>query len=234
VAVQRNKAVVGENAFAHEAGVHQHGMLADRKTYEIMNPRDIGVPASRLVLGKHSGRHALKERVEALGYALADEQLDRAFERFKALADKKKEVFDADIEALISEETERVAEIWTLGGVQTTAGSSTIPTATVTLLRDGGPVTDAATGDGPVDAVYEAIGRITGIRPKLLDYSLRALTGGKEAQGEVTIEVEHDGRKFRARGLSTDIVEASARAYLAAVNRIATAANGAKPKPSQP
>jgi 2-isopropylmalate synthase len=232
--VQRNKAVVGENAFAHEAGIHQHGMLAYRKTYEIMNPEDIGIPASRLVLGKHSGRHALKQRVDVLGYSLTDEQIDRAFEKFKALADKKKEVFDEDIEALIGEEAERTVEIWTLGGVQTTAGSNTIPTATVTLVREGKALTDAATGDGPVDAVYEAIGRITGVKPDLKDYSLRALTGGKEAQGEVTIEVEHDGRRFRARGVSTDIVEASARAYLAAVNRVATAINGGGPRPPHP
>jgi 2-isopropylmalate synthase len=232
--IQRNKAVVGENAFAHEAGIHQHGMMAHSKTYEIMDPQDIGIPASRLVLGKHSGRHALKQRIEAMGYSLSDEQIDRAFDRFKELADKKKEVFDEDIEGLIGEEAERVAETWVLGGVQTTAGSKTVPTATVTLLREGRSFTDAAIGDGPVDAVYEAIGRITGIKLKLTDYSLRALTGGKEAQGEVTVEVQHEARLFRARGVSTDIVEASARAYLAAVNRVALWSNGAEQKPPQP
>jgi len=223
--VQRNKAIVGENAFAHEAGIHQHGVLSHRETYEIMQPETVGVPANRLVLGKHSGRHAFVQRIEALGYRLDDSAVERAFEKFKALADKKKDVYDEDIEALIDEQIERTAEVWHLAGVQTTAGSATVPTATVTLTREDERHTDAATGDGPVDAVYEAIGRITGVQPKLTDYALRAVTGGKDAQGEVTIEVEHEHRRFRTRGVSTDIVEASARAYLAAVNRI-LAANG--------
>jgi 2-isopropylmalate synthase len=226
--IQRNKAIVGENAFAHEAGIHQHGMISHRETYEIMKPEDIGLSASRLVLGKHSGRHALKRRIETLGYHLLPEQIDRVFEEFKVLADKKKEVFDRDIEALIDEQIEQVPEVWSLGGVQTTAGSKTIPTATVTLVREGESITDAATGDGPVDAVYEAIQRITGIALRLRDYSLRAITSGKDAQGEVTIEVETNGRRFRTRGVSTDIVEASARAYLAAVNRVAAQNNSGK------
>jgi len=234
VHVQRNKAVVGENAFAHEAGIHQHGMLSHRQTYEIMRPEDIGVPASRLVLGKHSGRHAFKERVETLGHALTDEELNATFERFKALADKKKDIFDADIEALIDQQIGSPAEVWKLEGLQTTAGTNAIPTATVTLTKEEERHTDAATGDGPVDAIYEAIGRITGTKLALRDYSLRALTSGKDAQGEVTIEVEHDGRKFRARGVSTDIVEASAKAYLAAVNRVLTAMNGGKDQPAAP
>jgi len=232
--VQRNKAIVGENAFAHEAGIHQHGVMAHRETYEIMKPEDIGVPASRLVLGKHSGRHAFRQRIEALGYELNDKQIDAAFDKFKVLADKKKEVFDADIEALIDEQIEKVAEVWALAGVQTTAGSNTIPTATVTLTKEDQPFTDAATGDGPVDATCEAIQRITGIRLQLTDFALRAITSGKDAQGEVTIEVDHEGRRFRARGVSTDIVEASARAFVAAVNRAATHANGDTEKPSQP
>jgi len=226
VHVQRNKAIVGENAFAHESGVHQHGMLSHRETYEIMNPKAIGVPASKLVLGKHSGRHALSERIEALGYQLGDQQLQDVFERFKVLADKKKNVYDEDIEGLIDQQLGTAAEVWRLKDLQTTAGTSAIPTATVTLCKDQECVTDAATGDGPVDAIYVAIGRITGVTLELTDYSLRALTGGKEAQGEVTIEVNHEGRKFRARGLSTDIVEASARAYISAVNRVLTSANG--------
>ena len=232
--IQRNKAVVGENAFAHESGIHQHGMLANRATYEIMSPEDIGVPESKLVLGKHSGRHAFKQRCDVLGYSLSPEQIDKAFDRFKILADKKKEVFDEDIEALIDEQVEHVTEVWTLGDVQTTAGSRTIPTATVTLIREGQAFTDASTGDGPVDAVCEAIGRITGIKLTLTDYSLRAITSGKDAQGEVTIEVDDNGKRFRARGVSTDIVEASARAYLMAINRVATHANGIASKPPQP
>jgi 2-isopropylmalate synthase len=234
LAVQRNKAVVGENAFAHEAGIHQHGMLSNRQTYEIMRPEDIGIPASRLVLGKHSGRHAFRERIDALGHSLSDAQIDSAFEEFKALADKKKEVYDEDIESLIDQHLGAAAVVWSLKGLQTMAGSSSVPTATVTLAREGKSITDAATGDGPVDAIYEAIGRITGVRLKLLDYALRALTSGKDAQGEVTIEVAHDDRRFRTRGVSTDIVEASALAYLAAVNRVVAAANNTPEKPPQP
>ena len=232
--VPRNKAVVGENAFAHESGIHQHGVMAARETYEIMKPEDIGIPASRLVLGKHSGRHALKQRVEALGYTLTDAQIDRTFDRFKALADKKKQVYDEDIEALIGSEVDQVAEVWTFGTVQTVAGSGATPTATVTLLKQGESHTDAAIGDGPVDAVYEAVQRITGVKLVLKDYALRALTGGTDAQGEVTIEVEYEGHTFRARGVSTDIVEASARAYLAAVNRAILTANSAESRPQQP
>ena len=231
--VPRNKAVIGENAFAHEAGIHQHGMMVNRETYEIMRPEDIGIPSSKLVLGKHSGRHAFKERIEALGHSLTDPQVDGVFDKFKALADKKKEVFDEDIEALIEGEVGQTAEVWTLGGVQTVAGSQATPTATVTLIKEGHSITDAAIGDGPVDAVYEAIGRITGIRPTLKDYALRAITSGKDAQGEVTIEVEHEGKTFRARGVSTDIVEASARAYLAAVNRASLNAQPGRTTPPQ-
>ncbi len=232
--IPRNKAIVGDNAFAHEAGIHQHGVLAARETYEIMRSEDIGIPSSKLVLGKHSGRHAFKQRTEALGYSLTDEQIDKAFEKFKLLADKKKEVFDEDIEALIDEQIEQAPEVWTLAGVQTTAGSSAVPTATVTLVKEGESFTDAAIGDGPVDAVYQAIGRITGIKLRLTEYALRALTGGTDAQGEVTIEVEYQGRHFRARGVSTDIVEGSARAYLAAVNRAATWTNDQQARPAQP
>lgn len=232
--VQRNKAIVGENAFAHEAGIHQHGVLVHRETYEIMVPEDIGVPSSKLVLGKHSGRHAFKQRVEILGYSVSNEQIDRAFEKFKILADRKKDVFDADIEALVDEDMEHVAEVWTLEGVQTTAGGKTTPTATVTLSKEDEHFTDAAIGDGPVDAIYEAIQRITGMKLLLTDYAIRAVTSGKDAQGEVTVEVEHEGRKFRARGLSTDVVEASARAYLAAVNRAVTQASDGREKTSQP
>jgi len=232
--IQRNKAIVGENAFAHEAGIHQAGVLSARETYEIMKPEDIGIPANKLVLGKHSGRHAFRQRIEALGQTLTDAQIDTAFEKFKVLADKKKEVFDEDIEALIGKEISRTQEVWKLVGVQTTAGSRTVPTATVTLAKEEKEYVDAAIGDGPVDAVYQAIQRITGIQPRLTDYSLRALTSGADAQGEVTIEVEHQGRRFRARGVSTDIVEGSAMAYLAAINRIVTTANGREEHPAQP
>jgi len=224
--VQRNKAIVGENAFAHEAGIHQHGVLAHRETYEIMRPTDVGIPANKLVLGKHSGRHAFRDRVHTLGYVLTEAELESAFEQLIALADKKKNVYDEDIEAIIDAQSDTAAEVWTLVGLQTMAGNNATPTATVTLRRDGEDHTDAATGDGPVDAIYSAIQRITEVSVELQDYQLRALTGGKDAQGEVSVEVACDGRKFRGRGVSTDIVEASGRAYLAAVNRVLTFKNG--------
>jgi 2-isopropylmalate synthase len=227
--VQRNKAIVGENAFAHEAGIHQDGMLKYRATYEIMDPTTVGIPKSSLVLGKHSGRHAFKDRVVSLGYRISDELLEAAFARFKTLADKKKEVFDEDIEALVDEQLEITTGKWQLLGVQVTSGSTTVPTATVTLKSgDGSTVRDANVGDGPVDAIYSTIQRLTGITATLADYRIRAVTRGKEAMGEVQIELDHEGRRIRGRGLSTDILEASALAYLAAINRIDSLSNRAK------
>ncbi len=221
LAVQRNKAIVGENAFAHESGIHQDGILKFRETYEIMDPASIGLSKNSLVLGKHSGRHAFRDRVLGLGYTLNDEQIEHAFNKFKSLADKKKEVFDEDIEALIDDELELAQGLWELVQLQVVAGTTAIPTATV-VLRDsnGDTVSDAAHGDGPVDAIYSAIQRLTGVRVNLTDYRIRAVTRGKEAQGEVQIELDHNGKKIRGRGLSTDILEASARAYLAAINRL--------------
>ena len=221
LSVQRNKAIVGENAFAHESGIHQDGMLKHRETYEIMDPATVGIAKSSLVLGKHSGRHAFRERVVMLGYTLTEEQVESAFARFKTLADKKKEVFDEDIEALIDDQLERNADLWQLAGLQVMSGTGATPTATVTL-RDstGKTVQDASIGDGPVDAIYSAIQRLTGVKAALVDYRIRAVTRGKEAQGEVQIDLEHGGKKVRGRGLSTDILEASALAYLAAINRL--------------
>ncbi len=219
--VQRNKAIVGENAFAHESGIHQDGILKYRETYEIMNPASVGIAKTELVLGKHSGRHAFRDRVQQLGYAISDAHLESAFIKFKALADKKKEVFDEDIEALVDEQLELTPSLWELVGLQVTAGSNTIPTATISLRDSNGEVLqDASIGDGPVDAIYSAIQRLTGIAVKLTDYRIRAVTRGKDAQGEVQIEMEHSDRKIRGRGLSTDILEASALAYLAAINRL--------------
>ena len=209
--VQRNKAIVGENAFAHEAGIHQDGILKNRETYEIMDPATIGIPKTSLVLGKHSGRHAFRDRVNFLGYSLTDVQIESAFERFKDLADKKKEVFDEDIEALVDEQLELKEGLWELVGLQVTAGRNAIPTATVTLRdTNGQTVQDASVGDGPVDAIYSAIQRLTGIKMALTDYRIRSVTKGKEALGEAHVELEHSGRKIRGRGLSTDILEASA------------------------
>jgi len=220
LSVQRNKAIVGENAFAHESGIHQHGMLAEASTYEIMRPADVGIPASKLVLGKHSGRHAFRERLEELGYAVADEQLDKAFEEFKVLADKKKEIFDEDLEAIIEGLTSTEPFVWELLALQTTGGTSVMPTATVKMRNSNGEVVqDAATGDGPIDAVYSTIQRICGLTVSLGDYQIRALTKGKEAQGEVNLEIQVNGEKIRGKGVSTDIIEASAKAYMAAINR---------------
>ncbi|WP_432797377.1 2-isopropylmalate synthase [Poriferisphaera sp. WC338] len=219
--VQRNKAIVGENAFAHESGIHQDGMLKNRNTYEIMNPHDIGVPESKLVLGKHSGRHALKDRVIDLGYTVDEAMLDKVYDAFKTLADKKKDVYDEDIEAILDEQLESQRQLWELARFQISSGTGVISTATV-VLRDssGAEKMDAATGDGPIDACYEAIQRITGVVVKLEQYQTRAITGGKDAQGEVSVQITHRERKVRGRAFSTDVIEAAVRAYLAAINRI--------------
>src|SRR5258706_4278263 len=194
-----------------------------------MDPATVGIPKSDLVLGKHSGRHAFRDRVVQLGYTLTDEQIQNAFDKFKALADKKKEVFDEDIEALIDDQLELDTSLWELVQLQVVAGTTTIPTATV-VLRDssGQRVQGASDGDGPVDAIYSAIQRLTGITVKLIDYRIRAVTKGKEALGEVQIELEHNERLIRGRGLSTDILEASALAYLAAINRLRSLSNREK------
>jgi 2-isopropylmalate synthase len=226
LAVQRNKAIVGENAFAHESGIHQDGVLKFRETYEIMDPATVGIPKSSLVMGKHSGRHAFKDRVMTLGYKLSDEQIESAFAKFKALADKKKEVFDEDIEALVDAQLELGASLWELVGLQVTAGGNTVPTATVTLKDSNGEtLQDASVGDGPVDAIYSAIQRLTGVKANLTDYRIRSVTKGKEALGEAHVELDHSGKKVRGRGLSTDILEASAIAYLAAINRLRSMAH---------
>jgi 2-isopropylmalate synthase len=225
LAVARNKAIVGENAFAHESGVHADGVLKKRTTYEIMDPRSVGAGASRLVLGKHSGRHQFRERLRELGFRLTPAQIDRLFfGPFKELADRKKEVFDEDVRALVETEVERVPEAWHLTGIQVATGTGGMPTATVELQRTGTKerVRDAATGDGPVDAIFRAMERLTGVSLRLRDYSLRAVTGGKEAQGEVRLEAVCGAAVLTGRGVSTDILEASARAYLEAINRAIT------------
>jgi 2-isopropylmalate synthase len=222
--VQRNKAIVGQNAFAHEAGIHQHGMLTHRETYEIMRPEEVGFAKSQLVLGKHSGRHALKERLVALGYQLDDAAVDRVFQDFKVLADKKKDIYDADIEALVvhGQILAQGGRAWELEALSTTSGTGTLPVASISLrAADGEKHREVATGDGPVDAVYRAIEKITGIEVKLRDYGIVSVSTGEDAQGEVSIEVEHPTGVYRGRALSTDIVEGSARAFIDVVNRIA-------------
>jgi 2-isopropylmalate synthase len=221
--VQRNKAIVGQNAFAHEAGIHQDGMLKDRSTYEIMRPEDVGLTQTELVLGKHSGRHALRERVQALGYHLDDVQLQQVFESFKVLADRKKVVYDTDIEALAETQIHSGPALWTLESFHTSDGTGTLPMAAVCLAHvDGRRVQDAACGDGPVDAVFKTIERITGVVVQLRDYQVRSVSVGEDAQGEARVEVEHsDGRIQRGHAVSTDIIEASAQAFLQAINRLA-------------
>ena len=218
--IQPNKAVVGNNAFAHESGIHQDGMLKYRQNYEIMTPQEIGVPESRLVLGKHSGRHAFKKRLEDLGYSLSPEAIDALFAKFKDLADKKKSVYDEDIEALIEEKIASSAENYRMTYLHTSAGTTTLPTATLKVKKGEGESKEAATGDGPVDAVFNAIDKATGFKGKLENYSLKALTQGKDAQGEVTVTVAVNGDEAHGRGVSTDVIEASAKAYLNAVNKL--------------
>ncbi len=221
MAVQRNKAIVGQNAFAHEAGIHQDGMLKERSTYEIMRPEDVGVAKTELVLGKHSGRHALRARVRELGYHLDDVQLERVFEGFKALADRKKSIYDADIEALAETQVHDSPSLWTLESFHTSAGTGTLPVAAVCLSHvDGRKVEDAAVGDGPVDAIFKTMERITGMSVQLKDYQVRSVSSGEDAQGEARVEVEHNGRLQRGQAVSTDVIEASAQAFLQAINRL--------------
>ena len=219
VYVQPNKAIVGKNAFAHESGIHQHGVLSNPLTYEIMTPESVGVPSSRLVLGKHSGRHALKERLASLGFDLDDETLGRVFDKFKVLADKKKEVFDEDLIIIAEEELMAVPRAFELDYIHTTAGNKVLPTATVRLKRGEEAFQDSAIGDGPVEASYNAIDRITGVPGKLLSYQIRAVTHGREALGEVTVKVKFNSITVLGRGSSTDIIEASVKAYINAVNK---------------
>lgn len=221
--VQRNKAIVGRNAFAHEAGIHQDGMLKERRTYEIMRPEDVGFQKTDLVLGKHSGRAALADRARALGYHLNGEQLQDVFERFKTLADKKKEIYDGDIAALCEQQHFDISdEGWTFNSYQLQGGTGRTPCVTLTLQRGNEEKTETVTaGDGPVDAIFLAIEKITGLTVVCKDFRVQAVTVGKDAQGEVNVEVEYEGQTHRGRGVSTDSIEASALAFLNAMNRIA-------------
>lgn len=222
IAVQPNKAIVGANAFAHESGIHQDGVLKERTTYEIMRPQDVGVPESVLVLGKHSGRHAFRDRLVKLGYVLSDEEVDRAFARFKELADRKKYITDDDLEAIVSDEQQRErADVVQLVSFQVVSGTQTLPTATVQVIRGDQPSRqEAASGDGPVDALYRAIDRAAGFQGTLLEYRLKAVTSGQDALGEVNVRVQSNGRVASGRGVSTDVLEASVRAYVAAINKL--------------
>lgn len=218
--VQHNKAIVGSNAFAHEAGIHQDGMLKNRMTYEIMTPESIGLGQSNIVLGKHSGRHAVKNRLQEMGYNLSEAEVDQAYQRFIDLADKKKEVTDSDLEAIIRNEIQVIADKYELDYLHVSTGNSTIPTATIRLKVDGSPVQEASCGHGPIDAIYKAIDRITNLTVKLDEYNIKAVTSGEDALGEVIVKVRENGHAYVGRGLSTDIIEASTLAYLHAINKM--------------
>ncbi len=224
--VQPNKAIVGANAFAHESGIHQDGVLKHRLTYEIMDAQSIGLTKNLIVLGKHSGRHAFRDRLQTLGYDLSETDLNKAFLRFKDLADKKKEISDLDLEAIVNDETQHVPELFHLELVQVSCGDRARPTATVTLRTpQGEELTDAAIGTGPVDAVYRAINRVVNIPNELIEYSVKSVTEGIDAMGEVTIRLRHEGRTFSGHAANTDIIVASARAYISALNRLSATLN---------
>ena len=220
--VQRNKAIVGRNAFAHEAGIHQDGMLKEPSTYEIMRPEDVGFTHTNLVLGKHSGRAALDDRARTLGYQLSKEQLQNVFEQFKLLADKKKEIYDGDIIALAQQEVQgEIEQAWSLVSFQLTSGSDQPPSVSLTLARGDEQFHEQLSeGDGPIDAAFLATEKITGLDLNCRDYQVRSASLGQDAQGEVVLEIEHAGQVYRGRGVSTDTVEATVRAILDAVNRI--------------
>ncbi|MEW6304279.1 MAG: 2-isopropylmalate synthase [Verrucomicrobiota bacterium] len=237
--VQRNKAIVGENAFAHSSGIHQDGILKKRETYEIMDPQEVGWGQTELPLTKHSGRAALAARLKHLGFKMTDTDVGAIFARFKEIGDKKKFVYDDDLAALVEGHITEVPETWTLEYLSVTSGNQTVPTATVRLKKangkEGEVLQDAGIGDGPVDAALKAIDRLTKVRGKLMDYSLRAVSQGKDALGEVTVKADFgDGELVTGKGASTDVIEASARAYLNAVNRHLLAGKEKPGKADQP
>jgi 2-isopropylmalate synthase len=221
--IPRNKPIVGENAFAHESGIHQDGMIKHRATYEIMTPEDVGREASTLVLGRHSGKHGFRRRLEELGLILSNENLDKAYQHFLDLADRKKEVYDDDLYLIVRDQIGEHRDTFELSYYNFQSGNVAVPTATVRIKTEDQILEDAATGDGPVDAMINAIDRAIGISAKLLEYNVHAITPGRKAIGEVSVTVEIDGGRYIGRGASTDIVEASARAYLNSINRYKTA-----------
>ena len=220
IIVQPNKAIVGANAFAHEAGIHQDGMLKNPMTYEIMKPETIGLSASKLVLGKHSGRHALRSHLKELGYDLSDEELQLVFKKFKELADKKKDIVDEDLEVIVTEGILRTADIFCLEYLHVISGTTVLPMASVKLTINGRPVQGAGYGNGPIDAAFNTIAKLTGTGSELLRFSVSALTGGTDAQGEVTVRLNEDGLIALGRGADPDIITASAKAYINGLNRL--------------
>ena len=220
IMVQPNKAVVGANAFAHEAGIHQDGVLKNPMTYEIMKPETVGLSASKLVMGKHSGRHALRSRLKELGYDLSDEELKLVFKKFKELADKKKHVVDEDLEVIVTEGILRTADIFQLEYLHVTSGTTVIPMATVKLSINGRPVQGTGYGNGPIDAAYDSIAKLTGTESELLRFSISAITSGTDAQGEVTVRLKENGLVALGRGADPDIITASVKAYINGLNRL--------------
>jgi len=218
--VQPNKAIVGKNAFAHESGIHQHGVLAKKSTYEIMTPESIGLLQNDMVLGKHSGRHAFSEKLKEMGYKLSKEEINDTFIKFKSIADKKKQVLTKDIEALLTDKLYTVKEAFTLESFQINTGNKLISTATLRLTKQEENITEAATGDGPIDAAFNAIEKCVGFTMSLEEYKISAVTGGKDALGEVNIRVKKNNKFFIGHGVSTDIIEASIKAYINATNRV--------------
>jgi 2-isopropylmalate synthase len=227
--IQPNKAIVGANAFAHESGVHVDGVLKERKTYEIMTPETIGLAGSRMVLGRHTGRHGFTDHCKKLGYKLSKDEIEQAYQRFLQVADKKKEVFDEDLVAIIDDEVRSVEHTFTLEYLRVLIETGNAPQATVKIKTKEGIKEAQAEGDGPVDAAYNAIREATGFSPNLESYSIRAVTSGKEALGEATVKIKTDSRTFVGRGVSTDIIEASAKAYIDAINRMVGKAGDEEP-----
>lgn len=221
IPVQPNKAIVGANAFAHESGIHQDGLLKEKMTYEIIRPEEIGLHRTELVLGKHSGRHAFKTRLKELGYELSPEEIETAFKKFKHLADQKKDIFDEDIEALVSEEVSKIPETYSLVDLSVTSGLNVKPSAALKLKVNDRIVEKMEHGDGPVDAVYRAISSVTKTKSNLLKFEVKSITGGTDALGEVMVSLEEDGKKVRGQGADTDIIVAAAKAYINALNKLA-------------
>jgi 2-isopropylmalate synthase len=219
VRVQPNKAIVGENAFAHESGIHQDGVLKNVMTYEIMTPESVGWSKSKLVLGKHSGRHALRRRLEELGYELSEEEFQRVFDSFKVLADRKKEVFDDDLEVLVFEQKTDRKDRYVLKNFKITSSHNVPAHAEVTVLIDGREHSGSDQGDGPVEAAFKVLKKITGFKGQLSNFNINAITGGADAQGEVSVQLKENGREVRGMGTHTDIIEASVKAYINALNR---------------
>ncbi len=220
ILVQPNRAIVGANAFAHEAGIHQDGVLKNPMTYEIMKPETIGLSKNNLVLGKHSGRHTLNSHIQEMGYNLSKEELDTVFEKFKRLADKKKSIQDEDIEALVNEEILRNSKVFTLEYIHVLSGNTVFPTASIQLNINGRPAQGATEGNGPIDAVYNIISKLTGTKSELLRFTISALTEGTDAQGEVTVRLQEDGIVALGKGADPDIITASALAYINGLNRL--------------